>query len=214
MTDSAANSPVPPGRRSAGSPREVSRKPGDERWKELLDVAAQMFAEQGYAATSLQQLANQLGIFKGSLYYYISSKEDLLYEVIKAVYVSGVANFQAMAGGEGDAVERLRRAIEGHVVHLIENLTATTVYLHEFDRLSKDRQDELSRLDYVHLVRDLIVTGQTEGGIRADLDPTLATMAVLGATNWIYRWYHPGSRAPREIGQEFARIIVDGMRAN
>lgn len=214
MTDSAANSPVLPGRRSTGSPREVSRKSGDERWKELLDVAARMFAEQGYAATSLQQLANKLGIFKGSLYYYISSKEDLLYEVIKAVYVDGVANFQALAGGEGDAVERLRRAIEGHVVYLIENLTATTVYLHEFDRLSKDRQDELSRLDYVHLVRDLIVTGQTEGGIRADLDPTLATMAVLGSTNWIYRWYHPGSRAPREIGQEFARIVVDGMRAN
>jgi len=191
--------------------REVSRKPGDERWKEILNVSARMFAEHGYAATSLQQIADELGILKGSLYYYISSKEDLLYEVIKQVYTAGTANFQALSGKGGDAVKRLQKAIEGHVVYLIENLTATTVFLHEFERLSPERREELASLDYTKQVRDLIVIGQDQGGLRSDVDPALAAMAVLGATNWIYRWYHLGPHTPQEIGKEFATILVKGM---
>lgn len=200
-------------RRPAAAARDVSRKPSDERWKELLEVAARMFARHGYAATSLQQIADEMGMLKGSLYYYISSKEDLLYEVIKEVFTGGYENFQALAGQGGDAVTRLQRALEGHAVYLIENLTATTVFLHEFDRLSAERRAEFAARDYVALVRDLIRIGQDQGGFRADLDPTLAALSALGAINWIYRWYHPGSRAPREIGQELAAISVRGMLA-
>lgn len=193
--------------------REVYRKPGDERWQEILETSARMFASHGYAATSLQMIADDLGLLKGSLYYYINSKEDLLYEVIKDVYVPGVANFQLLASGTGDAATRLRNAVEGHVVYLIENLASTTVYLHEYDRLSAQRRAELGERDYVKLVRDLIIEGQEEGAFRDDLDPHLAAMSVLGSTNWIYRWYQPGSRGPRDIGRELAVLVVQGMLA-
>ena len=204
----------PPGRRPTAAAREVSRKPGDERWREILEVSARMFARQGYAATSLQQIADELGMLKGSLYYYINSKEDLLYEVIKTVYTAGFENFQVLASEGGDAAARLWRALAGHVVYLIENLTATTVFLHEFDRLSAERKAELAAPEYVELVRDLIRGGQTEGCFRADLDPTLAALSALGSVNWIYRWYRPGGRVPQEIAREFATILVRGMLAD
>ncbi|MEU6573417.1 TetR/AcrR family transcriptional regulator [Streptomyces sp. NPDC046805] len=210
----AAGSPRQRSRKAVAGSREVSRKPSDERWKEILEVSTRMFADKGYAATSLQQIADDLGLLKGSLYYYITSKDDLLYEVIREVYVRGVENFRALAGRGGDAVERLRRAVEGHVVYLIEHLAATTVYLHEYERLSEEAKAKLAEFDYVKEVRDLIVIGQDQGGFRRDLDPALAALSVLGSTNWIYRWYHAGARAPEEIGREFADIAVRGLVAD
>lgn len=202
------------GRKVAASSRQSPRKTGDERWKDLLEVSARMFAERGYAATSLQHIADELGMLKGSLYYYIKTKDDLLYEVIRGVYWEGVANFRRIMTGPGDAVERLDRAIQGHVRYLIANITATTVFLHEFEQLSSGRQEELSALGYTEQLRDLIRAGQAEGSIRPELDASLAALAVLGATNWIYRWYRdPGSSGPDAIGSQFADMFIAGLAA-
>lgn len=170
-----------------------------------------MFAERGFAATALSQIAHDLDMLKGSLYYYIKSKDDLLYEVIRDVYWQGIANFNQLSRGAGSGLDRLRAVIEGHVVHLISNMTATTVYLHEFNQLSEARREELSALDYSGWIRDLIKEGQADGSIRKDLDPSLAAMAVLGATNWVYRWYHEGQSSPREIAAQFAEIFTSGL---
>ncbi len=191
--------------------REVARKSADERWADILEVSARMFAKNGYSATSLQHIAEDLGILKGSLYYYINSKDDLLYEVIRTVYVTGVENFRANAGAEAPAVERLWKAIAGHIVYLVHNLTATTVFLHEYERLSPERKAELAYFDYAAELKRLIIEGQREGSLRSDLDPTLAALSALGSANWVYRWYHDGSAKPEEIGRHFADLAVCGM---
>jgi len=193
--------------------REISRKPADERWADILNVSARMFAEQGYAATSLQHIAEELGILKGSLYYYIASKDDLLYEVIRTVYAAGVASFQAAAAADGPVLDRLRAAISGHVGYLIDNITATTVYLHEYDRLSKERRAALNEFDYADALRRLILEGQGDGTLRTDLDATVASLAALGAANWVYRWYREGSVDPQAIAHQMAEITVSGLSA-
>lgn len=187
------------------------RKSGDERWNEILEVSARMFAERGYAATSLQQIADGLDLLKGSLYYYINSKEDLLYEVIRGVYQEGIANFQRLSKGEGTAMERLRAAIESHIKHLAAHMTATTVYLHEFNQMTEARQNELSSLDYLGWIRGLIKEGHEDHSIRADLDTRLVSMAILGAANWVYRWYRQGQNSPDEIARQFADIFTAGL---
>jgi len=194
--------------------RTPSRKTGDERWEELLDVSARMFAQYGYAATSLQQIADELGILKGSFYYYIRSKSDLLFEVIRSVYWDGLERFQAYSKEEGTGLEVLERAIIGHAAFLVEHLTATTVYLHEFERLEPEQREKLTGHDFRQLMSDLIRRGQDDGSVRADVDPTLSALAIVGSINWIYRWYRSGSRAPEEIGREFARIYVRGLTAH
>lgn len=199
------------GKRFKDSPNAATRKSSDERWNEILLVSARMFAEHGFAATALQHIADELDMLKGSLYYYINTKEDLLYEVIRSVYWEGMANFKQMSTGPGPAMDRLTAAIKGHVRHLIANITATTVYLHEFNQLSEARQEELSSLDYSGWIRDLIKEGQADGSIRADLKPSLVAMAILGATNWVYRWYRQGRNSPEEIADEFATIFTSGL---
>ena len=111
----------PPGRAQRRGGGE--RKPREERWSELIEVATDVFYAKGYDAASLQDIADRLGMLKGSLYYYIQSKEDLLYDVIKTVHEEGLANIESLAAGDGDAVERLRHVIIGHIDHECRNMT-------------------------------------------------------------------------------------------
>src|SRR5690606_20295851 len=83
---------APPGRTARR--RGAERKPREERWSELVKVATQVFYEKGYEAASLQDIADRLGMLKGSLYYYIQTKEDLLYEVINGVHQGGLRNLK------------------------------------------------------------------------------------------------------------------------
>src|SRR3954466_9452380 len=119
----------PPGRAQRRGGGE--RKPREERWAELIEVATQVFYEKGYDAASLQDIADRLGILKGSLYYYIQSKEDLLFDVISAVHKEGLAVVRACADTAGDPLQRLRTVIVGHVEHTCANLVQTAVFLHE-----------------------------------------------------------------------------------
>ena len=117
-------------RRAAGE-----RKPREERWAQLLEVATQVFYEKGYDGASLQDIADRLGMLKGSLYYYIQSKEDLLFEVISEVHREGYAVVRAAAASEGDPLDRLERTIRAHVEHACRNLVPTAVFLHELEAL-------------------------------------------------------------------------------
>ncbi|MGW4339971.1 TetR/AcrR family transcriptional regulator [Rhodococcus koreensis] len=178
---------------------------------DILEVSARMFAERGYSSTTLQQIADELNLLKGSLYYYINSKDDLLYEVIRAVYWQGGANIREHSKKHGSGMDRLRVSVMAHIRHLTNNLTATTVFLHEFNQLSAARQEELSRLDYARLLRELIVEGQVDGSVRSSVDPRIASMFILGATNWVYRWYRTGQGSADEVAEQFADIFTVGM---
>lgn len=201
---------LPPARRSRSESGRV-RKPSDERWTEILEKSAAEFAAKGYAATSLQDIADELGILKGSLYYYISSKEDLLFEVIRSVFEDGLNNLRSLVESEGDPADRLARAIEGHVVHLLGNLTASTVFLHEYEQLSPERKRELRVREYPLLFKRLIEDGQAHGVFNPELDAGLMAEAILGSLNWTYRWARREKRAARTIGRQFAQVFLDGL---
>lgn len=196
-------------RRSGGE-----RKPREERWVELIDVATQVFYEKGYDGASLQDIADRLGMLKGSLYYYIQSKEDLLFDVISAVHKEGLAVIRARSEVAGDPLERLESVIVGHVEHTCRNLVPTAVFLHELSSLPEERRREVlgSEHAYQGVFRDLIEKAQAEGLVRADLDPRLAALSVLGSTNWVYRWFRPGGAfSPEQIGSELAEMAIRGI---
>jgi TetR/AcrR family transcriptional regulator, cholesterol catabolism regulator len=202
--------PVGRSTRQAGA----ERKPREERWAELIETATQVFYEKGYDGASLQDIAERLGMLKGSLYYYIQTKEDLLFEVISTVHQDGLAVIQARAEAPGEPLQRLRNVIEGHVERICHALVPTTVFLHELDALPPDRRIAVLGRDHAYLgvFRDLIVVAQKKGQVRADLDPRLAALSVLGLTNWVYRWYKPGGPlSPEKISAQIADIAIHGL---
>jgi len=180
----------------------------------VLATAARLFFEQGYAATSTTDIARELGMHRGSVYYYLSTKEDLLYELIQQRYTSGSELLELLAQRGGDALGRLRWLLEEHIRAVAENRIPSALALNESRSLSPERRASiLAENDaYERAVTALIAEGRDDGVVRDDVDPKLAAMALLGAANWLHRWYDQGrGAAPAEVGRQFAAIFTRGL---
>lgn len=202
------------GKPAKGRRRGPGGKDGVDRKQEVIDAAARIFKEKGYPATSIQDVADAVDILKGSLYYYIDSKEDLLYEVIQEVHDGGLKNLEDGRNEGGNAKERLERFVFRHMSYNAEHLTKMTVFFHDFRSLSDARRSSIvkERDLYDQFLRSLIAEGQEEGSIRADVDPKIAAFWILGAVNWIYQWYRPdGPMSISDIAQQFADLTVRSL---
>lgn len=166
------------GKRSAGLPRE------------LLDVAAQAFSEQGYVAASLNGIAERFGVLKGSLYHYINSKDDLLFAIIRDSHEWATAN-NVRWRSEDDPLRAIALFVEDHIRTALDNVVYTLVYTREYRRLSTERRRQLTakRSAYERDLRNLIAAAKKHGEVRADVDPKLATLAIFGLVNWVYAWH-------------------------
>lgn len=186
------------------------------REREILDAAAAVFHEKGYVASSIQDVADAVGILKGSLYYYIDSKEDLLFEILVDTHHESMRRLAQWQQIEGDPLIKLRAFIEGHLMANIANRIKIGVFLHDFRSLSPDRRKAIirDRDTYDDYVRTLIREGQEEGLVTSDADPKIVAMALMGMMNWIYQWYRPdkpGGVAPRDLARSFADFALSGL---
>jgi TetR/AcrR family transcriptional regulator, cholesterol catabolism regulator len=189
-------------------------KPPRRRKVEVIEAAARVFNEKGYESTSIQDIAEAVGILKGSVYYYIDSKEDLLNEILKGVHDDALENMRKVERMDGDALQKIRAFVTSHVTFNAENLTKMGVFFHDFRSLSTERRAEVieARDIFDTLLRSLIREGQVQKLICPDVDPKTASFAVMGSLNWIYQWYKPGGdRTVSEIADEFADLIVNGL---
>src|SRR5881227_3804186 len=150
------------------------------RRTELTRAAARLFAEKGYHGTSVGDLAEALGVQKGSLYAHIESKADLLWEVAR----DGAEAFHAALDAvpeEGPVVDRIRLALRGHLRVVAEQLDVATVFIREWRYLEGERRDEIvaERRRYEDRVRALFREGRDLGELRTDLDDASAALLTL-----------------------------------
>jgi TetR/AcrR family transcriptional regulator, cholesterol catabolism regulator len=182
------------------------------RRSELTRTAARLFAEKGYHGTSIGDLAEAMGVQKGSLYAHMESKEDLLWEVAS----EGAAAFHAALDrvpDDGSALERIRAALRAHLRVVAEQLDVATVFVREWRYLEGERRDEIvaERRRYEERVRALFREGRELGDLRTDLDDATAALLMLSAANWAYTWLQPG-RDTDELADHFYALLLDGMR--
>jgi AcrR family transcriptional regulator len=204
----ASSSPIP-----ARSGRPPSSR-GQKKEEEIVAAAARIFHDKGYAAASIRDIADAVGLLKGSLYYYVRSKEDLLYKIIDAVHAGALENLRQAAESEGSARDRLLAFIRGHIRNFGDNLIMIRVFYVDFTHLSPDRHKIIlgERDRYEHFLTDLIACGQKEGDFAADLNPRVAAIAILTMINSIYVWYRPdGPLAMSDIEVEYVRLILRGL---
>jgi AcrR family transcriptional regulator len=194
-----------------------SRPKFARRRRQILDAAAQVFYEKGYEATSTRDIADAAGLLKGSLYYYVDSKEDFLYEISRATHAGALATVDRVRQVDGDALARLAALVREHLHYFVENRINATVYLREFRVLSPERQaviaaDGDSYLDYV---RELLTEGQRDGLVALDLDVRLVSIGLVGMINSAWLWYQPnGALTSDEIADEFAKLVVAGVASD
>ena len=182
------------------------------RRDELTRAAARLFAERGFHGTSMDALAQELGVQKGSLYSLTGSKQQLLYDTMR----QGAEAFHAALDAVPDdapAPERVRLALRGHLRVVADQIDVATVFTREWRYLEGEHREEFlaERRRYEERFRALFREGVERGQFRSDLDAGAAALLVLSAANWAYTWLTPG-RDTDELADRFTAILVDGIR--
>lgn len=202
------------GRRASNGVARGVRKKKEDRWVELLDVAAQVFFEQGYDRTSLQEIADRTGILKGSIYYYIDTKADLLGHILRQAHDAGLRRLAPIASGPGSPVSRLQAMIEQHLRYVCTDRARMAVFVHERERLTEEQRAKY--LIDEHAYRDcferVLREGQESGHFITNCDPQLLSICLLGSLNSVYQWYRPnGKFSDTEIVGQFVQGWLSGV---
>src|SRR6266571_7602184 len=182
------------------------------RKSELTRQAARLFAEKGYHGTSIGDLAEAMGVQKGSLYAHIDSKADLLWEVAR----DGAAAFHAGLDAVPDelpASEKIRLALRAHLRVVAEQLEVATVFIREWRYLEGERREAFvaERRRYEERFRALFREGRELGELRTDLDDATAALLALSAANWAYTWMRPETDI-ETLADSFYGLLLDGIR--
>lgn len=182
------------------------------RRAEIIHAALEAFREVGYHNTTLEDIADRLGVRKTALYHYFPDKEAILYECHR-MSTAEVLGILRRARREYDtASDRLCFIIREHVRVMTETLEGSPGAF-EVTSLSPDYQQKIvrGRDRYERGLRRIIQEGIEAGEFRKT-DPKTAVFAILGAINWIARWYRPdGSLHAAELGEGFADHLVGGL---
>jgi TetR/AcrR family transcriptional regulator, cholesterol catabolism regulator len=182
--------------------------------KTQIRLAAQnMFRSKGYSATSVRDLAKEVGIEAASLYNHINSKEEILREICFNI---ADAFFQAIERSEaegGSATKRMERAIEYHIEVIVSHIDASSVFFHEWKHLSEPHLTEFKQLrrKYERRFIQILDDGVKEGRFR-DVDLRMTSFTIFSAMNATYDLYKPnGKIGPKEISKHIADIVIQGI---
>jgi AcrR family transcriptional regulator len=169
----------------------ISPRPRD---REVLDAAAAVFARKGYAAATVQDVAEELGILKGSLYYYIRTKEDLLFRLLMEVHAESDALLEELKAKQWSSpLAELQEYVRSQTHYNLRNLVKISIYYNDLDQLSNERRAVVLARRKVHedFITDLIREAQRAGEAEDKRDAKLMAYSVFAAIIWPYRWYRP-----------------------
>lgn len=195
------------------TPKKAALANESDRAVEIYTKAAEIFHEQGFDATSMSTIARAVELTKAGLYYYIESKEDLLYAIMnyamERLETGVIEPSQAIA----DPTERLWNIVTRHGRLLTEGNKAITILTDEIEGLKpKHRKQILDRKRvYLEFVRGTLQALAAEGKLR-DIDPTVATFSLFGTLLWLPRWFKPGgSLTSEQVIAEVGKIVAGGL---
>ena len=185
------------------------------RKEQVIRSAAQLFREKGYAASSMRDLAQKLGIEAASLYSHIKSKEEILQNLCFDMAAEFRKSLEEVEKQKLTATDKLRRGIIGHIQVMAKDLTASAVFMNEHRHLSQPylRDFLLLRINYINRFKTMIEDGVRMGEFKDTIDKKLAVMTLFSSLNWMPMWYDPNSEIdPAELGQQLSDMLVNGLK--
>jgi AcrR family transcriptional regulator len=180
----------------------------------ILESAVRSFAAKGFYGTSMDDIAEELLLTRGSLYYYFKDKEEILALCHETALEAMLEVTGRVRASQLPPDEALHRIVVEHVRVMVDKFHGTALAL-QFDALDPKRRASVvaARDAYERSVRDVIAAGIARKVFRP-VDPKLATFAILGAINWLARWYKSGGgSSAEEIGESFADVFLAGLLA-
>jgi len=181
---------------------------------DVIAAAGRLFAERGYHGTSMRDLGRELGMLGSSLYAHVDSKQDLLVEVVE----QGARLFQESAAAalavEGNARDRLRALIRGHVGVVLASQDVVRTFLNEARMLDDTHRSRViaARDAYEQAFREVLVSGIGERSFREDVDPKIASIFILSILNALERWYRPDGDLDRDaLTTSLVQFVESGL---
>jgi AcrR family transcriptional regulator len=175
--------------------------------------AVRIFRQKGYHATSMQNIADAVGLQKASLYHYLPGKEALLFKIFERSSGALTQQLETICDSADSPADKLRRAIQAHLIALCAQLDTYTVYLSERRALS-NRYHARVRAEgekHARLIEKILAEGIARKHFYA-LDTRMVALAILGMCNWLYQWYSPEGRlTPQQIAEIFSGVVLNGI---
>ncbi len=182
----------------------------------IVEAAARIFRRDGYSSARLSDIAAEIGMKAGSLYYHFDSREALVEAVMetgtKRTHAALVERLRALPPS-ADHMARLEAAIETHLVMVLEQgdiASATIKLIWQVPPQIRDRLLTEQRA-YGAFWQSLLVAARKAGAIRADVDLSVVRMSIVGALNWAADWYKPGRLTPKDIARDIAAMVLGGL---
>jgi AcrR family transcriptional regulator len=204
---------VPNSSNSTTTPRTKGER--RNRDAEVMDAAVRIFYEKGYSGASLQDVANEVGVLKGSLYYYFDSKEDLLLRIMKESHVQSETIFEKVSAKGLDPLDELDEILQELMQWYLDNVERVAIYFNEGRRLTGERLEEVEaagRRFEQHLYT-LLARAKKDGAI-GDIDLRLCIRFILGALNSVPTWHKPSKQrrpSDKAITRQFAEMTIKSM---
>jgi TetR/AcrR family transcriptional regulator, cholesterol catabolism regulator len=205
-------SPASGTRRGPGRPPLTAVGSGQSTLQRVIEVAIELFSSRGFHATSVAELGERAGLAPGALYHHIGSKEELLWQILRAYTLEALAGAQRIADGAGDPVEKLRTLITFHVQTIAAHRREVLIQMRDADALTGQRAVDLQALR--RQVQDcweqVLDQGWRAGRIRT-ADRVVAN-AVLGMVNMVATWYRPDrGDTPQSVADLICGTVLDGL---
>jgi len=184
----------------------------DQKLDTLLSAAAKVFAERGYHETSMRDLARASGVSLAGVYYYVQSKEELLYLIQSRNFEAVIAGMRAALEGVTDPIERINRFIDNHLDYFVSHMSEMKVLSHEAGALHGDYLQKVNDMkrEYTRALMDVLADVEREHG-PAHVNRRVAAYSLFGMMNWIYNWYDPlGDVGVELLSQNVCHLFLGG----
>ncbi len=187
--------------------------PNKERLAEVYRAAAQIILRKGYDATSINDIANALGMTKAGLYHYINGKKELLFDIMNFGLDELEEEVVIPAQSIADTAARLHFIIASHARLVTRGDGAITILVDEIAALTPAQNRKITRRKRAHFdrLREVLNKLKSEGMLQ-DVDTTVATFSLLGMINWLSRWFkQDGALTEEQIAEEIVKFALNGL---
>lgn len=180
--------------------------------EELLAAAAVLFAERGYRAVAIDDIAESVGSAKSVIYYYFKSKNEILWKIFTKIYDSYFEMVSSALGLNLGPRETLRQIIINHAVKVTQQTSWTAIYFREERELDEQQRELITmrKRKYDAAIEEVYRKGVQEGVFR-DMPPHIVVSGIMGMCNWLYTWFREGGAyTTSEVAECYASLLSEG----
>jgi len=181
--------------------------------KEICDIAARLFAKKGFEKTTTRDISKSVGISNGALYYYFSSKEDLLYQILDETLSEGLKLIKEIEQSDKSLKGKLVEITSLYTRYLSSNINKMKLLANEQKSLKPTHKKILDQKqrDYLKVFIKILEDLRREGKMQ-EIDTTVAAFAFFGMAHWTYRWYDPKGKIKQDqLAELYSRIFTRGI---